>query len=391
MSLPLTYGLRSIWRRRANAMATAFGIAMVVFVLAASLMLSAGIRATMLSAGNAGRAIVLDIDAYAEPYSKLPQSALALVAAAPGVRRGSDGRPLISGEAVVHIPFDKVGVKNEIYSVLIRGVSDDSFRIRPEVRIIDGRPPKIGTNEAIIGKAALNKYEGLSRDGGFELKKSVPFKIVGVFASGGSAYESEVWADLDALRASLGWQGSLSSVTTVLESDRAFRGFDLALTHDKRQGLKAEQESAYYRRLSRDLSSAMQGLGAMVAFICALGALLGAMITMYGSVAERSKEIGTLRALGFSGRDVLFTFMIESTCLAGIGGLIGSGLALLTSFLDFTTTNVSTDQAITFRFEPEPSLLLGALAGGILVGVCGGFFPALKAATVPPVQAIRAR
>jgi putative ABC transport system permease protein len=367
------------------------GITLVVFVLASSLMLAAGIRATLLSAGNRERALVMENDGYAEPYSRLPQSALVLVAAAPGVRRGSAGQPLVSGETVVHVPFNKVGVPKEMYSVQVRGVTDDSFLIRPEVRLIEGRRPKIGTDEAIIGKAALDRYDGLSRQGGFELKKNVPFKIVGVFSAGGSAYESEVWADLDALRASLGWQGSLSSVTAVLESSTAFDRFARVLEHDKRQGLKPERETAYYRRISQDLSSAMQGLGAIVAFICSLGALLGAMITMYGSIADRSREIGTLRALGFSARDVLLTLLLESLFLAAVGGGLGVSLALLTSFLDFTTTNVSTDQVVTFRFQPDPELLLGALLGGILVGTLGGLFPALKAARLSPIEAIRAR
>jgi putative ABC transport system permease protein len=160
------------------------GISLVVFVLASSLMLAAGIRATLLSAGNRERALVMEIDGYAEPYSRLPQSALVLVAAAPGVRRSSTGQPLVSGETVVHLPFNKVGVQDQIYSVQVRGVTGDSFLIRPEVRLIDGRRPKFGTDEAIIGKAALDRYEGLSRHGGFELKKNVPFKIVGVFAAG---------------------------------------------------------------------------------------------------------------------------------------------------------------------------------------------------------------
>jgi putative ABC transport system permease protein len=135
----------------------------------------------------------------------------------------------------------------------------------------------------------------------------------------------------------------------------------------------------------------MQGLGAIVAFICALGALLGAMITMYGTIADRSREIGTLRALGFSARDVLLTLLLESSLLAGAGGALGIVLALLTSFIDFTTTNVSTDQVITFRFQPDPVALLAALASGVLVGLSGGLFPALRAARVPPIQAIRAR
>lgn len=391
MSIPYSYGLRSVWRRPTNALATSLGIALSVFVLAASLMLASGIRSTLLGAGDPKRAVVLEANGYAEPYSRLPQSALVLVAAAPGVRRSSAGQPLVSGETVVHLPFNKVGATNEIYSVQVRGVTDDSFLVRPEVQLIDGRRPKIGTDEAIIGKAALDKYEGLSRRGRFELKKNVPFTIVGVFSAQGSAYESEVWADRDALRASLGWQGSISSITAVLDSSSVFDGFANTLKHDKRQGMKPEQETAYYRRISQDMSSAMQGLGAIVAFICSLGALLGATITSYGSIADRSREIGTLRALGFSPRDVLLTFLLEALLLAAAGAGLGVGLALLTSFLEFTTTNVATDQVVTFRFQPDPALLLGALFGGVLVGLCGSLFPALKAARVSPIQAIRAR
>jgi putative ABC transport system permease protein len=155
--------------------------------------------------------------------------------------------------------------------------------------------------------------------------------------------------------------------------------------------MQPELETTYYRRISQDLSSAMQGLGAIVAFICSLGALLGAMITMYGSIADRSKEIGTLRAIGFSAKDVLLTFLLESSLLAATGGVLGVTLAFLTSFIDFTTTNVSTDQAVTFRFLPQPELLLSALAAGVFVGLGGGLFPAFKAASVPPIQAIRVR
>jgi putative ABC transport system permease protein len=389
--IPVAYGLRSIWRRRTNALATAFGIALVVFVLAASLMLAAGIRATLGKAGSSERALVLEANSYAEPYSRLPHSALALVGAAKGVKRDPAGNALVAGEAVTQVPFTKLGANDEMYSVQVRGVTPGSFQVRPEIRLLEGRLPKFGTTEAIIGKAALGRYEGLTRNGSFELKKNVPFAIVGVFESGGSVYESEVWADLESLRSSLGWQNNLSSITAVLDSGSAFESFALTLTHDRRVGMKVERETAYYRRISQDLASAMQGLGAIVAFICALGALLGAMITMYGTIADRSREIGTLRALGFSARDVLLTLLLESSRLAGAGGALGIVLALLTSFIDFTTTNVSTDQVITFRFQPDPSALLAALASGVLVGLSGGLFPALRAARVPPVQAMRAR
>jgi putative ABC transport system permease protein len=389
MSIPLSYNWRSLWVRRATTLATAAGIALVVFVLASSLMLARGVQKTLLNAGENDRALVLDHDAYSEDGSRLNRTLVGLVAAAPGVKKSQDGVPLVVGETVLQLPFSKVGKVDQVFSVQLRGVTASSFRLRPVVRIVAGRLPKPNTNEAMVGRGVADQYVGTNLGGGFDLGKNIRLEIVGVFEAEGTALESEIWSDLDVLRAALGWEGHVSSITAQLSSERAFDAFALTLESDKRQGLSVFRERAYYEKMSRNLADGIQGLGRLVTVIFALAALLGSSITMYAAVGQRRREIGVLRALGFTPAQVLTSFLLESLALALLGSGLGVLLALVTPFLDFTTTNVANGQSVAFRFAPSLEILLGALAAGTLVGVLGGFFPALRAARVSPVRAMR--
>jgi putative ABC transport system permease protein len=390
MAIPIRYSLRNVWVRRSTALATAAGIALVVFVLAASRMLAAGLRQTLLNAGSAEKAIVMQADAYAESRSRVRQSALTLAAAAPGVRRGPDGAALVSGEAVAQVYLSHADDRARHASVQVRGVTDSAFQLRPEVRVVVGRAAKPGTNEAIVGRGLIGRYEGVLLGGGFELQKNHKLQIVGVFEAGSSAYESEVWADLDMVRGSFGWTGYLSSVTAQLESAAAYDGFAMALQADKEQGLVVERQRAYYERVSNRLSTVIEGLGGVVAFIFSFGAMLGAAITMYGGVSQRRKELGVLKALGFTPAQVLSAVMIECLALSIVGGAAGVLLALSTPFFDFSTVNWSTGQQITFHFVPSAGALGGALLAGTIVGSLGGVFPALKAASMDAIGAMRA-
>ena len=284
MAIPLRYSIESLRARRASMLAAAVGIALVVFVLAASRMLSEGIRNTLLSAGRPERALVLTNTAYAEDDSRLRQSAVALVAAAPGVKRANDGTALVLGEAVLHVWLASRRDENRIASVQLRGVTKDVLAVRREVRIVAGRAAKPGTDEAIMGSALVGRHRGLELGRSFEVKKNRRLAVVGVFSSEGSAYESEIWADLDAVRSSFGFEGYLSSVTAELESPARFDAFAAALERDKRQGLDATREPAYYEKVSENLSSMMSGLGDLVALIVSFGAMLGATITMHGAM-----------------------------------------------------------------------------------------------------------
>ncbi len=389
MSLPLNYSLRSLWARRTTTAVTALGIALVVFVLSTSLMLAAGLRKTLLNAGSPDKAIVLQIDAFSEGRSRLRQVAVNQVAAAPGIRAARSGQPLIAAESVVHVYLSHVDNPSQHASVQVRGVREVAFELRPEVRITEGRRAKPGSTEAIVGRALVNQYGGVALGEGFELQKNRRIDIVGVFEANGAAYESEVWADIDVVRSAFSTQGYVSSVTAQLESETQFDNFKRAVLEDERRGLTVERETQYYEKVSNNLARVISGLGAVVTFIFSFGAMLGAMITMHASVSQRHREIGVMRALGFRRQHVLAAIIIEAGAVALVGGLLGLVPALLMGFVEISTVNWATAQELAFGFAPSASIVVTALFSGVVVGLLGGLVPALRAARVDPVVAMR--
>lgn len=385
----LTYSLRSLWVRRTTTLATAVGIALVVFVLSASRMLAWGMRKTMATAGDADQALVMQNDAWAEAGSRIEQSVLARVAAAPGVKRNGAGEAMVTGETVNHILLPSPSDPTRISTIQVRGVSGNVLELRPELRLVRGRPITPGTDEALVGKGIEGRFKGLGLGESVELSATRTLAVVGVFETGGSAYESEVWADLDAARSAFALDGMLASVTAQLESPGALDGFALPLTQDKQTGLSVVRESAYYEKVSSGMADVISMLGMIETSIFSMGAILGAMITMYAAVSQRRKEIGVLRALGFGRAHIVSTFLLESTALALAGALLGIALALITPSLDFATTNFATGQEVLFRFIPSVEILCVSLLVGAAMGVLGGLLPALGAARVSPLQAMR--
>jgi putative ABC transport system permease protein len=384
----LTYALRSLWARRKTTLATVAGIALLVFVLAASGMLASGMRTTIASAGDATRAIVMQHDQWSELGSLFDQSVLAQVAAAPGIRRDDRGHPLVTGELVASQILG-MAAGDRLSTIFIRGVAGNVLQLRPEVRLAGGRAIVPGTAEALVGKSLVPLQPELALGHSFELAAGRPVTVVGVFEAGGSVLESEVWVDLDAARSALGQEGKLSSVTAQLEQQEAFDGFALPLTQDKQTGLDVARESAYYTKISGGMASVISALGVVEAVIFSLGAVCATMIVFYGAVAQRRREIGVLRALGFGRAAILAAFLSESVALALAGGGFGVALALLTPWLDFTTVNFATGTEVTFRFHPDPSALLLAVLVAVGIGVLGGTLPALRAARMSPVVAMR--
>jgi putative ABC transport system permease protein len=389
MLIPLSYNVRSLFVRKTTTIATALGIGLVVFVLSSSLMLGQGIRNTLVSNGSTNRAIVIRKGSDTEMASGIDANVVSLIMAAPGVKRGNEGQALGTSDVVVVASLDKEGTEGMISNVLIRGVQPAALLVRPEVRIVEGRPAQPGTDEVIVGKGIRGRFRGTELGASFDLKKNRPVKVVGVFESGGSSLESEVWADIDTVRNSFGRGSSSSSATVLLESPSAYDGFAGYIENDKQLGLEPMRESVYYDKQSEGTSIFITALGAIIAFFFSVGAMIGAMITMYGAVAQRSKEVGTLRALGFSRGAVLLSFLFESVVLATLGGLLGGIASMGMTAVKFSTMNFATWQEISFSFDPSPAIILGSIVAGGVMGILGGFFPAVAASRLSPIEAMR--
>lgn len=386
--IPLRYNVRSLAVRKSTTVATAGGIALVVFVLASSLMLVAGIHKTLGSAGKADNAIVLRMGSSSELDSVIDESSVALILAAPGVKKDERGQPLGTAEVMVVGAMEKLGTTG-VTNVSIRGVGEDVMRFRPEVHIVAGRPPRPGSDEAIVGARIRGRVKGVDLGQSFEIKKNRPVQVVGVFEAGGSSYESEVWVDRELLRQVYGRMGVESSVRVQLEEPSKFDAFRAGVENDKRLGLEAMRETAFYEKQSEGASIFIGGLGSVVSAFFAMGAMIGAMITMYAAVANRQREIGTLRALGFSRTSILTSFLFEAVALAAIGGAVGAAASTAMGLVHFSMVNFASWSEVVFSFDPTPRIIGIALGFACGMGLIGGFFPAIRAARTSPLKAIR--
>jgi putative ABC transport system permease protein len=388
LMVPLSYNLRSLTVRKVTTFATALGIALAVYVLASALMLSHGIERMMGDTGRADNAIVLSRGAGAELSSTIENDKVGLVLAKGEVAKDAQGQPLGVAELVVVLTMDKLGTDG-ISNVSVRGVDSRALAFRDEVEIIDGRAPKPGTDEVMVGTKIRGRFKGLELGQSFELRKNRASTVVGVFEAGGSVFESEVWADVDAMRAVFGRHGVASSMRVRLADPGRFDAFKLAVEEDKSLGLEVKREDTYYAEQSEGMSGFIKALGIMIAVFFSMGAVIGAMITMHASIANRRREIGTLRALGFSRPGILASFVFESVVLALVGGGIGVACAMAMGAVSFSMVNFATWSEVIFRFEPTGSVISTAFIFAAVIGVLGGFWPAMRAAFTSPVEAMR--
>lgn len=385
----LKYNLLSLWVRRTTTISTTGGIALVVFVLGSSQMLSTGMRQTISSAGNADQGIVLDKDAWTEAGSRMDHAAAGLVAAAPGVKRDGAGQAMVTEEAVSHLMLRSATDPTRISTLQVRGVSANVFELRPEARIIAGRAIKPGTDEALVGKAVLGRYPGLRLGEQIDFSFSTKPTVVGVFEAEGSVYESEIWADLETVRRSFSFLANISSITAQLVAASDLDGFSAPLEADQQVGLSVTSESAYYKKVSQGLPDLIGILGIVETLVFSIGAVLGALITMHASVSQRGREIGVLRALGFGRLQILFSFVVEAAALGLGGALVGAAISLLMPLVNFRCMNFATGQEVAFRFVPNFTSLGLAILAGTAVGALGGLLPAIRAARISPVEAMR--
>lgn len=387
--IPISYNIRSLLVRKTTTLATALGIGLVVFVLASSQMLARGIKRTMGLSGSTDKAFVMRKGADAELSSQIDQRWLSVVLATPGARRNAAGLTIGSGELLLVIALEKADNAAQVSNVQLRGVADNVMQLRSEVRMVAGRPARPGTDEVIIGRRLRGQYKGLELGRRFEIKKNRSVEIVGVFEASGSSFESEVWADIDTVRSSFGRSGMVSSITVALESPAKLEQFKSALEGDKQLDLQVLREVDYFEKLSEDTATLVTFLGTAIVFFFSVGAMIGAMITMYGAVANRKREIGTLRALGFGRLTILTSFVLEALLLALLGGGLGALASLGMGTVEFSMMNTQTFSEMVFSFDPSPQIVLGSVLAGGLMGIFGGLFPAVRASRISPVAAMR--
>ena len=386
--IPIRYNVRSLIVRKTTTIATALGVGLVVFVLSSALMLSAGIQKTLGVSGQDDVAIVLRKGSDAELGSVLDTASVNTIVGGPGVKRDETGKPIGVGEIVVVGALEKIGASG-VANVQIRGVTSEAIKFRPHVHIAFGREAKPGSDEVIFGERIRGRFKGTELGETFDLRKNRPVTVVGVFTDQGSSYESEVWVDLDTLRAAYGRAGAISSVRVRLDSSSAFDLFKAAMEGEKQYGYLALREKDYLEKQSQGTSRFIDVMATIISFFFAVGAMIGATITMYAAVAHRQREIGTLRALGFSRGSILFSFLLEAVVLAFFGGAVGAFASLGMGFVHVSMLNFASWSEIVFGFEPTPGIILTSLGLAMAMGLFGGFFPAVRASRVSPVAAMR--
>jgi putative ABC transport system permease protein len=274
-------------------------------------------------------------------------------------------------------------------NVLVRGMPQEGFQFRPDAKIVAGRAPKPGTNEVVVGQAIAGRFRGLRIGESFELRRNRPLLVVGELAAGGSSYESEVWGDLDVIRRALGRESVVSSVRVRLTDPARFDAYKLAVEADKTFSVKAMRERDYFEKQGESIAGFLTGLAVAISVLFALAAMIGAAITMNGAIASRTREIGTLRALGFSRISILLAFIAEAIFLALIGGLVGTALVMSLTLATFRVLNFQTFSDIVITFTATPAVVMNALVFSAFMGLLGGLVPAIRAARVSPIEAMR--
>jgi putative ABC transport system permease protein len=388
MAIPVSYVARNLWARRLTTMLTAGGLALVVFVFATVLMLDAGLKKTLVSTGERDNVVVIRKGAETEIQSAIDRGQANVMEMHPSVAMNGEGQPLASKETVVLISLTKLGT-NSPANVVIRGVSPMGLELRSQVRLTEGRMFRRGSSEIIVGSSIAKGFGG-TRIGDHLRFAQRDWTVVGHFDAGGSGFDSEIWGDVDQLMQSFR-RASYSSMVVRLARSDAFERFRSDIDVDPRLAEEAKREQVFYGDQSKALSSFINILGITLSSIFSIAAMIGAMITMYASVANRVAEIGTLRALGFKRFDVLGAFLLEALLLGLAGGVAGLCCAALMQFASFSTTNFQTFADLSFRFILTPSVIAQTLAFSLLMGLVGGFLPALRASRMNIVEALRAR
>jgi ABC-type lipoprotein release transport system permease subunit len=387
MAVPFKYSIKNFGSRKLTTFITIAGIALVVFVFTAVLMMANGLEETLVATGSQDNVKIVRKSASGEISSIIDSETQSVIRTLPHIA-ASEGQPVISTEPVVVINLDKVG--GGISNVTVRGVSPVTNTLRPELEIIDGKMFNPSLRELIVGESLSENFENAQVGNQIKFAGDT-WKIVGKFTAGGSGFDSELWGNSSQLLDAFNRGNSVSSITLKLDNAANYEAFSKAFTGERRLNqFEVKKEPDYYAEQSEFLSGFIKILGIFITIIFSIGATVGAMITMYAAVANRTVEVGTLRALGFSRRSVLIVFLFESLMIALIGGGIGIVLASFLQLISISTLNWNSFSEIAFSFTLSEPIVISSLIFAVVMGIFGGFLPSVRAARLKIVNALRA-
>jgi putative ABC transport system permease protein len=386
MAIPFSYSVRNLLTRRLTTMLTAGGMALVVFVFSTILMLSDGLRKTLVETGSYDNVVVIRKGSATEVQSGIEREQAYIVETEPEIAIGEDGNKLLAKELVVLINLPKKD-GDKPANVVIRGIGPNSVPLRAQVRLVEGRLPRLGSTEIIVGRSIYRTFKNVG------INESVlcglrNWRVVGIFDAGSTAFSSEIWGDADQLMQAFR-RPAYSSVIFKLRNSAKFDTIKSRIESDPRLTLEVRRETKYYSDQSEVMAKFLRILGFSLTLIFSVGAIIGAMITMYAAVASRTREIGTLRSLGFRRRSIMAAFILESLILGFIGGFAGLFIASFMQFITISTMNFQTFAELAFSFVLTFENMVQAMAFSLIMGILGGVLPAIRASRMNIVEALR--
>jgi putative ABC transport system permease protein len=388
MKIPLIYNVRSVSQRPVSTLLTALGIGLVVAVFVGMLALANGFIAALVKTGSPDNVLLLRRGADSELSSSIPRDAISIIASSPHIATGADGKPLFSPETYIVINIPRLGgTEFDVANVVARGVSDKAFEVRRSIKIVEGRRFASGQSELCVGSKLKGRFNNVNVGDVLRFSNR-SWNIVCRFTADGSSFESEIWGENEQFQGVFRG-GAFQDVAFRLKDPGAFEDVKRAFLADQRIQIDAHRESEFYATQSETLGKVLRFLAIMITSIMSVGAVFGAVNTMYAAVSSRTPEIAVLLTLGFHPRSVLASFLAESAVIALIGGVIGCLLALPINGVVTSTTNFASFSEIAFAFRVTPLLLLEGLVFSVVMGVAGGFFPAWRASRMPVIQALR--
>jgi len=387
MAVPLSYSFRNLRKRRLTTVLTVAGMALVVFVFAVILMMAAGLQKTLVETGSYDNVVVIRKGAQSEVMSGVERGKAAIVEMLPQVAVGAEGHRLLAKEVVVLITLIKKSI-DKPSNVVVRGIQADSIALRPQVKLIAGRTPRMGSSEVIVGNSIIKQFRGVGLHGTLKWAMRT-WTVVGIFDAGNTGFSSEIWGDVDQVMQAFR-RPVYSSVIFKLRDSAEFETAKKAIETNPRLTLEARRETRYYLDQSEMLAKFLRILGFSLTVIFSIGAVIGAMITMFSAVANRTGEIGTLRAIGFQRRNILAAFLVESLLLGFLGGCTGLFFASFMQFMTISTVNFQTFAELAFAFTLNGRIIAESMAFALIMGFTGGALPALRASRMNIVDALRA-